>query len=112
MLRQEAVADPKQHVIISLTGGFVHILIKNKPFTQDEVNTILSHFELPMYGLYFPLYDRLFNENLQGFYSIHRVEYAPNLNNPGIYTDYWAAFQQGTDHTFLNNQPQNVFPYR
>jgi spermidine synthase len=109
-LQAEGVADPAQQIVVSTTGGFAHVLAKRAPFTPAEVAVLAEHFDSTMLGLYFPLYHRLFGTPDADYFAQHAILYAPGLERPGLYADFFAAFETGQTHRFLAAQERTVFP--
>jgi spermidine synthase len=109
-LRAEGLNDPGQHLVVSTTGGFAHVLVKRSPFAATEIATIQEHFASPMMGLYFPLYHRLFGTPDAEFFARNEILYAPSLEIPGPHADFMKAFQARRERGFLAAQPQTVFP--
>ncbi|MBN1135655.1 MAG: hypothetical protein JXM73_03675 [Anaerolineae bacterium] len=109
-LQAEGIAEPGQHLIVSTTGGFVHVLIKRSPFTDGEIEAIEEHYSSPTIGLYFPLYNRLFDAPSAEFFAASEVLYAPRRDYPGPYSDYLQAFEAGQGTQYLAAQTRTVLP--
>lgn len=110
MLEEEEIRQPLDHMIVSETGGFVHVLIKKTPFSTSEIATIEAHFNDTMVGLYFPLYNRLFGFPAPEFFERHGVLYAPGLEAMGEYGVFVNALSNGNKDVFLANHSHTVFP--
>jgi hypothetical protein len=63
------VQKPLDSMVLSETGGFVHLLVKwQAPFTADELDVLARHFDSGMIGIYFPLYYRLMGAGTPDFF--------------------------------------------
>ena len=109
-LREHRVILIEDHVVMSEMTGYVHVLVKKKSFTTDEIDVLQEHFNSNPTSIYFPLYNRIFGTPTQDFISERRILLAPGLPRSNQYTSYIEALKDGTEHEFLAGQPQTVLP--
>jgi len=133
-LDEMGVEQPLDSMVVSETGGFVHLLVKwQQSFTADEVEILSQHFDQEMFGIYFPLYHKLMGAGSPDFFSSHRLLWAPPPpSNPphggggggvyphgggggGVYADYVYAdyvdsWRTGNGETWMAQQPVEVRP--
>ena len=105
------VQQPLDSMVLSETGGFIHLLIKwQAPFTPDEVEVVARHFDQGMLGIYFPLYHRLMGSGTPDFFASQRVWLAPYKELKSVYTDYYAEWQKGQGAAWLARQRVEARP--
>jgi spermidine synthase len=109
-LSAEGIEGTGNNIMVSLTGGFVHVLIKRAPFTSPEVEVIRNRFDAPMTGLYFPLYHRLFGTPSKDFFSRHEVLYFPGTDKSNIYSAFFDHLDRGQVEEYLRSQDEMVLP--
>lgn len=112
-LDEMGVEHPLDSMIVSETGGFVHLLIKcRESFTADEVAVLANHFDQEMFGIYFPLYHRLMGVGSSGFFSAHQLLLAPHmeLEVGNLYTDYYNHQREGKGASWMAQQPFEARP--
>jgi hypothetical protein len=107
-LKRRGVETPQDHLVITEITGFIHVLLKQTPFTNAEVMSLQDHFEDPVTALYFPLYNRLFGVPEEDFFARSEILYTPGLESQSVYTDYYAALANNSEARFLKSQAQNV----
>jgi MFS family permease len=110
-LDEMGVERPLDSMVVSETGGFVHLLVKwQQPFTADEVARLADHFDQEMFGIYFPLYYRLMGAGSPDFFSPHRLLLAPHTELGGIYADYYDRWREGEGASWMAQQLFNARP--
>jgi spermidine synthase len=110
VLHQHGVTEPDQHLVISYITGFVHVLVKNSPFTRVEVEVLSSHFSRPITSFYFPLYNRIFEDPPRTLITDSQIMALPGSDFQNIYTDFFEADRSGQAEAFLESQTQFTFP--
>ena len=110
-MNELGIAVPLDSIVLSETGGFVHLLIKwQEPFTPDEINVLVRHFEADMIGIYFPLYYRLMGAGSPDFFSSHRLLLTPLTSRQSMYADYYAQWQKGNGPAWMARQRVETRP--
>lgn len=110
-LDEMGVEHPLNSMVVSETGGFVHLLVKwQQPFTAEEVRVLSQHFDQGMVGIYFPLYYRLMGLGRPDFFSSHRLVWAPYTGLKSAYVDYYDAWRAGKGAVWMAGQPVEVRP--
>jgi spermidine synthase len=110
-LDEMGVEQPLDSMVLSETGGFVHLLVKwQQPFTVDQVQVLSQRFEQEMFGIYFPLYHRLMGMGSPDFFSSHRLLWAPHTGLEGVYLDYYEHWRAGDGPAWMARQPIEVRP--
>jgi len=105
------IEQPLDSMIVSETGGFVHLLVKwQQPFTADEIQVLQQHFDQEMFGIYFPLYYRLMGMGSPAFFSSHRLLHAPYMGLRSIYLDYYDGWRTGNGIAWMARQPVEARP--
>ena len=107
-LAQAGVERPEDHIVLADITGYVHILMKRSPFTDEELETLERGFQRRISSVYFPLYHRLFGDPPQSFIERSAIVASPEAEWPGVYGDYLTAWRQGRQDEFLRSQPQTV----
>ncbi|HMB68744.1 MAG TPA: hypothetical protein VKU85_05510 [bacterium] len=64
VLHDAGVPEPARHLVVSMSGGYVNLLVKRSPFTEDEVVAIRQRFEQPLHGLLLPLCYELWGQHI------------------------------------------------
>jgi spermidine synthase len=103
-LGRAGLADIDRHIVLSHTGGFIHILAKRVPFTAQELEKLQDRFDQPMRGIYYPLFDRLLDLIEPELYTEDRIVFAPGLDEPSAYREFYTAWQAGQDAEWLAAQ--------
>jgi spermidine synthase len=102
---------PLDSMVVSETGGFVHLLVKwQQPFTVDEIDVLRQHYDQEMLGIYFPLYHRLMGTGSPDFFSSHRLLLAPHMELSGLYADYYDHWRDGRERVWMAQQPVDSRP--
>ena len=110
-LDEMGVERPLDSMIVSETGGFIHLLVKwQQPFTADEVAELSDHFDQEMFGIYFPLYHRLMGGESADFFSTHKLWLAPHTELGGVYADYYEHWREGKGASWMARQPFDARP--
>jgi spermidine synthase len=110
-LDEMGVERPLDSIVMSETGGFVHMLVKwQQPFTADEIAVLARHFDQGMVGIYFPLYHRLMGMGSPDFFSSHRLLLAPFTETGGLYADYYDHWREGNGAAWMARQPIEARP--
>ena len=110
-LEEMGAERPLDSIVVSETGGFVHLLVKwQRPFAADEIAVLARHFDGGMVGVYFPLYHRLMGMGSPGFYSSHRLLLAPHTETGGLYADYYEHWREGNGAAWMARQPVDARP--
>lgn len=110
-LDEMGVERPLNSIVVSETGGFVHMLVKwQQPFTTDEIAVLARHFDEAMVGIYFPLYHRLMGMGSPDFFSSHRLLLAPHTETGELYADYYEHWQEGNSAAWMARQPVDARP--
>ncbi|MGH2628198.1 MAG: hypothetical protein ACRDHY_16285, partial [Anaerolineales bacterium] len=106
-LRAEGVAEPQSHIVVSRSGGFTHILIKRSPLTQPEIDTLRARFGQPLWGVYFPLYHRLFGTS---FDPANEILFTPDSGPGGPHAELMAALDDGRAAEWMASQTRDIRP--
>ncbi|MBI5375552.1 MAG: hypothetical protein HZA77_08960 [Candidatus Schekmanbacteria bacterium] len=111
VLKDLGINNPEGHLIVSESCGFVNIMIKNTPFTNDEIDMVESHFTKEMYGIYFPLFYKLWGgEYPKSFFSENKVLYKPHSTIENDYLRYYKDWSVGKSEEFIKSYPKNISP--
>ena len=104
-LGRAGLTDIDRHIVLSHTGGFIHILAKRGPFTTQELGRLQGHFDpSAMRGIYYPLFDRLLDLIEPELYAEDRIVFAPGLDEPSAYREFYTAWQAGRGAEWLAAQ--------
>lgn len=110
-LDEMGVERPLDSMVVSETGGFVHLLVKwQQPFTSDEIAVLARHFDQEMFGIYFPLYHRLMGMGSPDTFSYHRLLLAPHVGLESVYADYYGQWEEGKGMSWMAQQRFEVRP--
>jgi SAM-dependent methyltransferase len=105
------IQKPLDSIVLSETGGFVHLLVKwQAPFTADDLKVLSRHFDSDMIGIYFPLYYRLMGAGTPDFFASHRLLLTPQTSGQNRYTDYYDAWRRGNGAAWLARQRVEARP--
>ena len=107
-LAHAGVERPEDHIVLAEITGYVHVLMKRSPFTDEELDTLQRGFQRRITSVYFPLYHRLFGDPPLSFIERSAIIASPEITWPGVYGDYQTAWRQGREDEFLRSQPQTV----
>jgi hypothetical protein len=107
LMEDRGILHPEQRLVVSMSGGYINILLKKSPFTPDEVDTIAKHFTKPMYGLLLPLCYHLWGQYMpeesfplytqQNHYQQQGILYAPYHARNNSYNTFIQAWRQHPD---------------
>jgi SAM-dependent methyltransferase len=107
-LARAGVERPEDHIVVSEITGYIHVLMKRSPLTDEELATLERGFQRRVSSVYFPLYHRLFGDPPQAFIERSAIIASPEIAWPGVYGAYLAAWKDGRQEEFLRSQPQTV----
>lgn len=107
-LAEMGVDRPEDHLVISEVTGYVHVLMKRSPFTEEELEILQRGFQRRISSVYFPLYHRLFGDPPRSFVERSAIVASPDLPWPGEYGAYLTAWKEGAQDEFLRSRPQRV----
>ena len=107
LMHDRGIPSPERHLVVSMNGGYVNILMKKSPFTLEEVSVIHRHFKKPLKGLLLPLYYHLWGQYLprdslqiyvdQNFFDQQAVLYDPFTTTDSLYTQLVNAWLSAPD---------------
>ncbi len=110
-MNEMGIQNPLDSMVLSETGGFVHLLVKwQEPFTPDEIQVLTRHFDAGMIGVYFPLYHRLMGTGTPDFFSAHRLLLTPQAGGQSRYIDYYDDWRKGNGVAWLSRQRVEARP--
>ena len=120
MLHERGATAPDRNLLISMSGGYINILLKKSAFTTEEVESVSEHFERPLFGLLLPLYYELWGQYLpegsfdiytrQEFFDQQGVLYDPFKSRPNLYSDGVADWMDQPDTSVFWKTLKDVGP--
>ena len=106
-MHEQGTSNPERHLLISVSGGYVSLLLKRSAFSEEEVEAVSQHFERPLVGLLLPLYYELWGQYLpQGsidmytnreFFDLQGILYDPFHSRSSLYGDTVSSWLDGPD---------------
>ncbi len=122
LMQDQGISQPEQQLVISMSGGYINILLKKSPFTRDEVDAIAKHFTKPMYGLLLPIYYHLWGQYMpedgfplyvrQNSYQQQEVLFDPYHARNNSYNAFIRLWKQNPDSPILREAMGGFKPAR
>jgi SAM-dependent methyltransferase len=107
-LEERGVQSPEACIIVSLTKGYNNILVRKRPFEEKEKQALQRFFREPLYGLFFPLYHRLWGKPEPEFFAADAILYLPGVRQQGLYQDILRSWKNQDLDAFLSGLSINL----
>lgn len=109
-LQAHSLSPLSDHVIVGEMTGYVHLLVRKSPFTDEQVQILQAGYARSPTSVYFPLYHRLFGTPGEEFIADSHLVFGPGIMSPEPYRSFSSALSRGELDEFLMNQPFTLDP--